>query len=126
MALIELEEYEEAIASFDQALELQPNSPKIWDKRGYSLVRLGRDDEAITSFNQALEIKPEYASAYYNKAACYAMQGDVNSSLENLQQAIILNPKYKEDAATDIDFDEIAGDEKFKQLIATIGIRFDF
>ncbi|WP_414754840.1 tetratricopeptide repeat protein [Anabaena sp. CCY 9910] len=119
LALIELEEYEEAIASFDKALELQPNSAKIWDKRGYTLVRLGRDDEAITSFNQALEIKPEYASAYYNKAVCYALQRDVESSLENLQKSITLNPKYKEDAATDIDFDEIADDEKFKQLIAT-------
>lgn len=118
LALIELEEYEEAIASFDKALKLQPNSPKIWDKRGYCLVRLGLDDEAIVSFDKALEIKLDYGSAYYNKAACYALQKEVNLALANLQQAIIINPGYKEDAATDIDFDEIADDKQFKQLIS--------
>ncbi|MBD2347099.1 tetratricopeptide repeat protein [Anabaena subtropica] len=118
LALIELEEYEEAIASFDKALQFQPNSPKIWDKRGYTLVRLGLDDEAVISFDKALEIKPDYASAYYNKAACYALQREVNLALANLEHAINLNPRYKEDAATDIDFDEIANNEHFQELIA--------
>ena len=81
------------------------------------MVRLGRDDEAIASFNKALEIKPDYASAHYNKAACYALQRQVELSLLTLQQAIELNPRYKEDAATDLDFDDIADDERFKQLV---------
>lgn len=118
LALIELEEYEEAIASFDKALQFQPDSPKIWDKRGYTLVRLGLDDEAIISFNKALEIQPDYAKAHYNKAACYALQKEVNLALVNLEQAINLNPRYKEDATTDIDFDEIVNNENFQKLIA--------
>ncbi|MBD2503090.1 tetratricopeptide repeat protein [Anabaena azotica] len=121
LALIELEEYEDAIASFDKALQFPPNSPKIWDKRGYCLVRLGLDDEAIIAFDKALEIKSDYASAYYNKAACYALQREVNLALANLQQAIIINPRYKEDAATDIDFDEIADNKQFQQLISDSG-----
>ncbi len=39
-------------------------------------------------------------------------------AVENLQQAIQLNPTYKEEAATDIDFDEIGDDEQFRKLIA--------
>ncbi len=74
LSLVELENYEEAISSFDKALEIQPSSFKIWDKRGYTLVRLGRDEEAITNFNKALELNPEYGSALYHKAACYALQ----------------------------------------------------
>ena len=76
-----------------------------------------RDDEAIASFNKALEINPDYASAYYNKAACYGLQRQVELSLLTLQQAIELNPRYKEDAVTDLDFDDIADDERFKELV---------
>ena len=108
---------EDAVASFDKALEFQPNSPKIWDKRGYTLVMLGEDDQAIISFDKALEIKPDYSSAYYNKAACYALQRKIELALENLQKAIEFNPSYREDAVNDIDFDEIKNDPGFQTLI---------
>lgn len=115
--MLELEDYENAVASFDKALEFQPNSPKVWDKRGYSLVMLGEDDQAITNFDKALEIKSDYPSAYYNKAVCYALQKKVELSLENLQKAIEFNPSYREDATTDIDFDEIKNEPGFQRLI---------
>ncbi|MBO3464505.1 TPR end-of-group domain-containing protein, partial [Aetokthonos hydrillicola] len=59
------------------------------------------------------------ANTYYNKAACYALQRHVELAVKNLQLAINLNPRYKQDAESDIDFDEIAKDEHFKQLIAS-------
>jgi tetratricopeptide (TPR) repeat protein len=115
--LLELERYEDAVTSFDKALEFQPNSPKVWDKRGYTLVMLGEDDQAIISFDKALEIKSDYPSAYYHKAACYALQRKVELALENLQKAMEFNPSYREDAATDIDFDDIKNEPDFQRLI---------
>lgn len=102
-----------------QVIKLKPDSYKAWNNQGYTLVRLGRDEEAIAAFNQALEINPDYASAYYNKAACYALQQQVKLALENLQAAIKLNPSYKEEAKTDIDFDPIAKDKRFRKFIAS-------
>jgi len=64
-----------------------------------------------------LAIQPEYASAYYNKAVCYALQRQADLAVENLQTAIQLNPKYKEEAATDIDFDEIGREPQFQKII---------
>jgi tetratricopeptide (TPR) repeat protein len=120
LALEELEEYDIAIASFDKVIELKPDSYKAWNHRGYGLVRLGYDEEALLCFDKALSIQPDYANAYYNKAACYALQRKVELAIENLQTAIDLNPSYKEDAETDIDFDEIAQDKRFGQLIASL------
>jgi len=80
LALEELGRYEDAIASFDQAIHLKPN-PKAWDKRGYALVQMGRDPQAIASFDKALS-SPDYASAYYNKASCYALQSQVDLALK--------------------------------------------
>ncbi|WP_180963259.1 tetratricopeptide repeat protein, partial [Fischerella thermalis] len=59
----------------------------------------------------------DYANAYYNKAACYALQPQLELALENLQQAINLNPRYRQQAETDIDFELIAKDKRFRQLI---------
>jgi tetratricopeptide (TPR) repeat protein len=78
---------------------------------------LGEDDQAIISFDKALEIKSDYPSAYYHKAACYALQRKVELALENLQKAMEFNPSYREDAATDIDFDDIKNEPDFQRLI---------
>ncbi|HEY9875667.1 MAG TPA: tetratricopeptide repeat protein, partial [Candidatus Obscuribacterales bacterium] len=86
-------------------------------KRGYALVQLGSDRDAIASFNKALKLKPDYASAFYNKASCYALRGDVGLALDNLQQAIALNPRYREEAQSDIAFEELLDDESFRQLV---------
>jgi tetratricopeptide (TPR) repeat protein len=67
-------------------------------------------------------MKPDYASAYYNKAACYALQRQVELALENLQRAVEINPSYKDEASTDIDFDEIASDKRFRQFVAGVKI----
>jgi tetratricopeptide (TPR) repeat protein len=105
------------MSSFDQALEFQPDSAKVWDKRGYTLIQLGRDEEAIASFDQALKIKPDYAVSYYNKAACYALQKQADLAVQNLQEAMRLNPQYREEVLSDIDFTEIKQDAKFQNLV---------
>jgi tetratricopeptide (TPR) repeat protein len=50
---------EEAIASYDKALEFKPDSYEAWYNRGYALGNLGRGEEAIASYEKALEIKPD-------------------------------------------------------------------
>jgi tetratricopeptide (TPR) repeat protein len=100
LALYYLHQYEEAIASFNKALEFTQN-----DDKG-SVVLL-------------------VADIFYNKACCYALQGNVEQALENLQQAINnlqqainLSPdEYREKARTDSDFDSLREDERFQALI---------
>ena len=46
------EEYTKAIASYDKALELQPDAHKAWYYRGNALGNLGRLEAAIASYDQ--------------------------------------------------------------------------
>ena len=46
---MKMEQYEEAITSFDQALEIEPDDHQAWNNRGLALADLGRLDEAIDS-----------------------------------------------------------------------------
>jgi superkiller protein 3 len=54
---------EEAIASYDKALEIKPDFHEAWNNRGNALDNLGRLEDAIASYDKALEIKPDYHEA---------------------------------------------------------------
>jgi tetratricopeptide (TPR) repeat protein len=45
---------EDAIASYDKALELKPDLHEAWNNRGNALNDLGRWEEAIASYDKAL------------------------------------------------------------------------
>jgi len=113
-----LQQYEEAIAYFDRAIQIKPDLPYAWYCRGLALNKLKRYEEAIASYDRAIQIKPDYSKAWYNKACCYAEQGNIPLTIETLQQAINLDPdKVKEQAKIDSSFDAIRENQLFKNLI---------
>ena len=63
-ALLNLQQYPEAIASYDKALEIKPDFHEAWYNRGIALGNLGRYEEAIASWDRALEIKPDDHEAF--------------------------------------------------------------
>jgi CHAT domain-containing protein/Flp pilus assembly protein TadD len=65
--LFELGRYEEAIASYDRAIKINPDYHEAWANRGITLYSLGRDEDAIASYDQAVEIKPDKHDAWYNR-----------------------------------------------------------
>ena len=66
-ALLDLNQPEAALSSYDHALRLKPDSPEAFYKRGNSLLSLKRPEEALASYDCALRFKPEYADAHYNR-----------------------------------------------------------
>ncbi|MEG4282182.1 tetratricopeptide repeat protein, partial [Microcoleus sp. A006_D1] len=59
--------FEEAIASYEKALEVKPDYDVAWFNRGIALRNLGKLEEAIASYDKALEIKPDDHEAWYNR-----------------------------------------------------------
>ena len=57
--LFNLGRYEEAIASYDQALQIKPDKHEAFHYRGISLTRIGEYEKALTDFNRAIELEPE-------------------------------------------------------------------
>jgi len=55
--------YEEAIAQYKKALELEPNQPAIHRNLGLLLARLGRLDEAEAHLRATLQIVPNEPAA---------------------------------------------------------------
>ena len=86
--------YEEALASYDQAISLQPDYAIAWNDRGYPLANLGRYEEALASYDQAISLQPELAMAWFNRGSTLAHLGRYEKSLASYDQAISLQPDY--------------------------------
>lgn len=60
--------YEEAIAAFDRALEIDPTHAFAWNDRGVCLRALERNEEALASITKAVELAPNEEEILYTCA----------------------------------------------------------
>jgi tetratricopeptide (TPR) repeat protein len=66
--LYELGHKDEAIARWQQALSIEPNSPDANAGLGMALYMTRRQDDGITFYRNALRIKAEYADEQWLRA----------------------------------------------------------
>jgi tetratricopeptide (TPR) repeat protein len=83
-----------AIASYDQALQIKPDLHEAWSSRGVSLANLGQYESAIASYDQALQIKPDYHNAWFNRGVSLAKLGQYESAIASYDQALQIKPDY--------------------------------
>ncbi len=90
----ELVLYEEALACFDKAVELEPQSPLPLTHRGLLLTDIGRPQEAIRDLERALDISPGYADAVLNLGRALYFAGRYDEALERYEEAARLRPGW--------------------------------
>ncbi len=90
--LVELRRYDEAIALIDKVLQLQPNYPQAWVKRGEALLKLQKNDEALKAFDEALKLKSDYAPAWYGRAKVLDKLQRHEEVLAALNKALEIQP----------------------------------
>ncbi len=83
-----------AIASYDRALEIQPDFHQAWYGRGFALDDLGRLEEAIASYDRALEIKPDKHQAWSKRGNALDDLGRLEEAIASYDQAIKINSNY--------------------------------
>ncbi|MCC5648308.1 tetratricopeptide repeat protein [Nostoc sp. XA013] len=85
-----------AIASYDQAIELQPKFSEYWFNRGLTLFHLERFDEAIASYETATQLKPDFYKAWYNRGGTLGELGYFEEAIASFDKAIKIKPDYQE------------------------------
>ncbi|TRU22888.1 MAG: tetratricopeptide repeat protein [Microcystis aeruginosa Ma_SC_T_19800800_S464] len=85
-------EYEQAIASWDRALEFKPDDHEAWYNRGFALADLGRLEEAIASWDRALEFKPDDPEAWNNRGNALANLGRLAEAIASFDRALEIKP----------------------------------
>lgn len=87
---------EEAIASWSEAINLDPNMGPAWQNRGSALGNLGRLSEALANFDEAVVQNPEDGHIWLSR-------GFVLEAMELKDQAI---PSYEKALALEPELDE--------------------
>jgi tetratricopeptide (TPR) repeat protein/GTPase SAR1 family protein len=83
----------EAIASYQRAIELDPNYAYPHHGLGVVYHDLGRLDEAIASYQRAIELDPNYAYPYNGLGNVYRTLDRLDDAIAAYQRAIALDPK---------------------------------
>jgi len=86
------EDYEEAISSYDKALEIKPDYYEVWGNRGVALNDLGKYEEAIASYDKVLEIKPYDHKARNNRGIALGKLGKYEEAIVSYDKAIEIKP----------------------------------
>lgn len=92
----EFKQYHKALASYNKAIELEPNNAKFYFKRGNFRINnsLSYEIESLEDYNKAIELEPNNADFYYAKGIYYIYENDYCSAIDNFSMAIKLNPNY--------------------------------
>ena len=95
-ALLQKGSVDEAIAHFQQALQIKPDYAKARFNFGNALLLKGSVDEAIAHYQIALQINPGYAEAHNNLGTALFQKGKVDEAITHFQQALQINPNDAE------------------------------
>jgi tetratricopeptide (TPR) repeat protein len=81
-------ELEEAVAEYEQALEIEPENVDVMSNLGVAYYNLGQLDKAIDQYSKAIEIAPKDADIRSNLAAAYVQKYQTSGALDQLDSAL--------------------------------------
>lgn len=92
-------------------------TPEEQNDYAVSQLNTGYYEEAREQFTTILAGYPQADYAYYGLALLDSIAGRTQDCLRNLTQAIALNPKNRLQARADSDFQSMADDPRFTELL---------
>jgi RNA polymerase sigma factor (sigma-70 family) len=84
--------YDEAIADFNHALQLDPKAAAAYFNRGRAHKLQGKYDQALVDYAQNLKLHPNAAGTYVNRGQIYNLKGDYDLAIADFDHALLLNP----------------------------------
>lgn len=100
-----------------EKVQLAFETPEEHYDYAISQLNTGYYEEARDQFNAILSRHPQADYAYYGLAVLEAIIGRTQECLNSLSQAIDLNPRNRLQARVDNDFQNMADDPRFTELL---------
>jgi tetratricopeptide (TPR) repeat protein len=89
-----LEHFEQAIADYNKAIELNPKYGNAYNNRGNIKSKRSDFKGAIRDYSRAIELNSQFVEAYCNRGIARENLGDHSKALKDFDRAIELNPEY--------------------------------
>lgn len=84
--------YNEALAEYKKALDLNDNHFAALYNLGLAYAKAGKHDRAISAFQRAIQINPKSFQPHYDLGKAYLAAGKANDAVNELEIAYRLNP----------------------------------
>jgi len=91
-ALIQLNNYTEAIKTLDQGLAIYENDEILWYNKGFALFKLGNYQDAINAYDKVLRINNASIQALNNKGDTYFQMGRYQEAVDSYKRANAIEP----------------------------------
>lgn len=85
-------QYDLALADYEKALALAPNSLLSLTSRGYLFYLQGDHERAVTDLSKAISLYPNYIPAYLNRSLAYEKMGKYREAADDLIKAKAIEP----------------------------------
>ncbi len=85
-------DYDAALASFKEAIRLNPDLFLAHFNLGVTYDKKGQLDASTASFKEAIRLKPDHARAHYTLGLLYGKKGQWDASIDSFKEAIRLDP----------------------------------
>jgi serine/threonine protein kinase len=93
-ALYEAKHYKEALAAFEQAIQLDPRYASAYMGKGITLMKLTSYKEALAAFDRTIQLDPHSALAYRGKGAALYFMNSYEEALAVFELAIRIDPTF--------------------------------
>jgi tetratricopeptide (TPR) repeat protein len=85
--LLDLKRYTKTLATFNHAIQLNPNLAAIYNAKGNTLSKLQRYQEALAAFDHAIQLNPHLAIAHHNKGLALEHLGRSKAAQQTYERA---------------------------------------
>jgi tetratricopeptide (TPR) repeat protein len=89
---MQLQQFENALDAYEQAIRLEPTNPTAYIGKGYVLLILRRYAEALDGYEQAIRLDPTNDTAYIGRGITLRLLGRFTEALASYDQALRLAP----------------------------------
>ena len=86
----------QALADYDEAIELDPGYAKAYNNRGNIYLFQGQFDKASADFNKAIELDPADGRTYANRGLVYAQENKMPEAISDFTKALEINSRLTE------------------------------
>ena len=91
-ALLAQGKVQEAMAHYEEALRLGPDSTEAHYNLAAVLIKMGRTEDAIPHIEEVLRINPQDAGTHFDLGVILAQKGRMPEAMEQWEQVLKINP----------------------------------
>ena len=108
--------YEQAIAEYQKAIELDAENDKAYGYMGYSYYLNGDLVKADAALQKSISLNPDDENSYYNLALVFVANKDIHQAIVWLKSLYMKNPSFIRTVGNDVKFKDVINSNEYEQM----------